>query len=579
MLAVERYRAHRAVIELLARLAATRPLVLTLDDMHDADPALARAAASRCSGARPPRGCWWRSRAIATRRAAAPRAQRDGSSSGSTSARWTPDDALAADRRATLPAAQREAVLRESGGNPFYLEQLVRAGAAQLPASVAEAIAGELRALDDRRAAAAGGRGGGGRPVRARPGRGGRRSSTTALELLDGLLAAGLVRETSRAARSSRSATRSCAARSTRARAAAGGSPRTRAWRRRWRARGARAGAARATTSSSRPRTATRAPIALLRAAGDAVLPADARDRRALVRGGAAAAPRAERRRRRAAARGPRAAPSPPPGAWRRAGARCWRRSCSRPTAAPEHVRLVAGCAAVEHWLGRHDDARRRLHSALDRASATRRRCGSSWPSTRSTGSTSRRAPSSAARGARRARPARDAPRRRRCCALVRAADGQRAQAEQALDAALAATARSATTSSPRGWRRSGTSPGRRRSWTATTPRWSTAAAAWSSRRATGQDRLSCRSRSRSSSRWRCRAASARRARRARRPSTRRGCRGNHHHLAWALWEYGLDAAGTAATSRARGPRWRRAARWPTRPGATCSGSPSPAGR
>ena len=40
MLAAERYRAHRAVIELLARLAATRPLVLTLDDMHDADPAL-----------------------------------------------------------------------------------------------------------------------------------------------------------------------------------------------------------------------------------------------------------------------------------------------------------------------------------------------------------------------------------------------------------------------------------------------------------------------------------------------------------------------------------------------------------
>ena len=39
MLAAERYRAHRAVIELLGRLAATRPLVLTLDDMHDADPA------------------------------------------------------------------------------------------------------------------------------------------------------------------------------------------------------------------------------------------------------------------------------------------------------------------------------------------------------------------------------------------------------------------------------------------------------------------------------------------------------------------------------------------------------------
>ena len=31
----------------------------------------------------------------------------------------------------------------------------------------------------------------------------------------------------------------------------------------------------------------------------------------------------------------------------------------------PEHIRLVAECAAVEHWLGRHEDARRRLHAAL----------------------------------------------------------------------------------------------------------------------------------------------------------------------------------------------------------------------
>ena len=31
----------------------------------------------------------------------------------------------------------------------------------------------------------------------------------------------------------------------------------------------------------------------------------------------------------------------------------------------PEHIRLVAECAAVEHWLGRHEEARRRLHAAL----------------------------------------------------------------------------------------------------------------------------------------------------------------------------------------------------------------------
>ena len=50
----ERYRAHRAVRELLARLATPRPLVLVLDDVHWADPAsvdlviaLERASCSR----------------------------------------------------------------------------------------------------------------------------------------------------------------------------------------------------------------------------------------------------------------------------------------------------------------------------------------------------------------------------------------------------------------------------------------------------------------------------------------------------------------------------------------------------
>jgi predicted ATPase len=40
-LQIERYRMHRAVRELLEQLAATRPLVLVLDDFHWADPASA----------------------------------------------------------------------------------------------------------------------------------------------------------------------------------------------------------------------------------------------------------------------------------------------------------------------------------------------------------------------------------------------------------------------------------------------------------------------------------------------------------------------------------------------------------
>src|SRR3954451_5643400 len=42
----ERYRANRAVRELLERLAATKPLVLILDDFHWADPASVDLAAS-----------------------------------------------------------------------------------------------------------------------------------------------------------------------------------------------------------------------------------------------------------------------------------------------------------------------------------------------------------------------------------------------------------------------------------------------------------------------------------------------------------------------------------------------------
>src|SRR5205085_6261408 len=42
----ERYRTNRAVRELLERLAATKPLVLILDDFHWADPASVDLAAS-----------------------------------------------------------------------------------------------------------------------------------------------------------------------------------------------------------------------------------------------------------------------------------------------------------------------------------------------------------------------------------------------------------------------------------------------------------------------------------------------------------------------------------------------------
>ena len=48
-----------------------------------------------------------------------------------------------------LPAAARTEILRQSGGNPFYVEQLARAGANGVPASVAVAMDQEIRLLSE----------------------------------------------------------------------------------------------------------------------------------------------------------------------------------------------------------------------------------------------------------------------------------------------------------------------------------------------------------------------------------------------------------------------------------------------
>ena len=86
------------------------------------------------------------------------------------------------------PGADANALYVESGGNPFYLEQLARSpdreprGAAAhdesslaaigVPSIVAAALAEELALLSAVRTSRAGRSGGGGRPLRARAGRG-----------------------------------------------------------------------------------------------------------------------------------------------------------------------------------------------------------------------------------------------------------------------------------------------------------------------------------------------------------------------------------------------------------------------
>ncbi|WP_028067831.1 helix-turn-helix transcriptional regulator [Solirubrobacter soli] len=368
MLAAERYRAHRAVIELIGRLAATRPLVLTLDDVHDADPALLELLVALLRRAPDARVLV----AVAMRRAQIPPplaealngAQRDGTVVRLDLRPLDPSDALEL-IGPDVPPAQRDAVLRESGGNPFYLEQLVRAGGDVLPTTVTEAIRGELRALDSSARRLLEGAAVAGDPFE--PDLAAAASSLDvgeALELLDGLLAAGFVRET-RVPREF--AFRHPLVRRAVYESAGGG------WRLAAHARVASAlearGAAPAQLAHHVQFSASHgdeSAIALLRAAGDAVRPQtpasaahwygaalrllpgpNAERRRALLEdlaGAEAAAGRLEESRR-ALLEALVLAPD---------------------RGSPEHLRLVAGCAATEHWLGRHEDARRRLLAALN---------------------------------------------------------------------------------------------------------------------------------------------------------------------------------------------------------------------
>jgi DNA-binding CsgD family transcriptional regulator len=126
----ERYRVHRAVRELLEHLATTRPLVLALDDFQWADSAsvdlvvalLRRPPAARvllALGTRP-------GQLPASLAAALERALRAG-----TLARVEPG-ALTREQTGELLGRGGDdpvtaALHEESGGNPFYLEQLARA--------------------------------------------------------------------------------------------------------------------------------------------------------------------------------------------------------------------------------------------------------------------------------------------------------------------------------------------------------------------------------------------------------------------------------------------------------------------
>jgi ATP/maltotriose-dependent transcriptional regulator MalT len=163
----ERYRIHRAIRELLERLAAPAPLVLVLDDVHWADPASVELLGALLR--RPPAAevllvAAARPRQVPDRLLAAiERADRDGALARIELGPLSPDEARAVLGDA-LDAAQAATLYEECGGNPFYLRQLARAfepngatpaAAAQLssaievPSAIAAALSEELASLSE----------------------------------------------------------------------------------------------------------------------------------------------------------------------------------------------------------------------------------------------------------------------------------------------------------------------------------------------------------------------------------------------------------------------------------------------
>ena len=138
----DRHGTHRWLRSRLEELAAARPLVVCLDDVHWADPASREALLALIH--RPPAGRVLL--ALATRTGQFPLER-------ATVVRVGP---LSSVEARELVGAGADAVYADSGGNPFYLEQLVRAagedavaasGDGTVPPAVAAALAAELGGL------------------------------------------------------------------------------------------------------------------------------------------------------------------------------------------------------------------------------------------------------------------------------------------------------------------------------------------------------------------------------------------------------------------------------------------------
>ncbi len=146
-LADERHRTHQAVRELLTLLGERQPLVLILDDLHWADPGSLELLGSLLR--RPPAAPVLLALAVRPRQVperllpALERAHRAGTL---TRVELT---ALSREDAKLLHGEAADTVYDESGGNPFYLQQLARAlgRTGQVPRDVTAALSEELALL------------------------------------------------------------------------------------------------------------------------------------------------------------------------------------------------------------------------------------------------------------------------------------------------------------------------------------------------------------------------------------------------------------------------------------------------
>jgi predicted ATPase len=138
----ERYRTQYAIRSLLERLVRRQPVALLLDDVHWADAASVELIGHLVRRFRGPLlGAVAFRRAPERLAAAFVAAERGGFGSGLRLAPLSPDEAQAL-LDADLDSATAAMLYRESGGNPFYLEQLARAaqpGARPTPAATQRA--------------------------------------------------------------------------------------------------------------------------------------------------------------------------------------------------------------------------------------------------------------------------------------------------------------------------------------------------------------------------------------------------------------------------------------------------------